>query len=266
MLTPIKASRLPEDQPILAKPLVPTVVFGSWKGGVWKTSLSVSTAERLAWAGLRVLLFTLDNQNDARVRLGIPPSAAPLTPATRGNGSIAVLDAKMQFAADILYRRGPEVLGKGCFDVVVVDTPPTVMGGALPGVTFVAITDGSDATRNLVTVLKKTPKNTKIILVKVQARPSDPWAEEAAIIAAQVDRKESKFIPNPIPPSAKIKEALDNKTSVWSLSRQGNTKIFLACVESLSHEIWRGVAGDKAFPAMPSSNKAIYIQGWDQDD
>ena len=55
--TPIRTQRLPGEPPGRYTPVLPTVVFASFKGGVWKTSLAVATAERLAWAGLRVLLM-----------------------------------------------------------------------------------------------------------------------------------------------------------------------------------------------------------------
>ena len=41
-------------------PLLPTVVVVSYKGGAGKTALAVPIAERLAFAGLRVLLMTCD--------------------------------------------------------------------------------------------------------------------------------------------------------------------------------------------------------------
>ena len=45
---PIRSMRVPGELPPRHVPQLPTVVFGSYKGGVWKTCLSVAVAERLA--------------------------------------------------------------------------------------------------------------------------------------------------------------------------------------------------------------------------
>ncbi|MSQ02782.1 MAG: hypothetical protein EXR71_12975, partial [Myxococcales bacterium] len=47
-------------------PQLQTTVVSSWKGGVWKTCLSASMAERLAFAGLDILYLVTDDQLDAR--------------------------------------------------------------------------------------------------------------------------------------------------------------------------------------------------------
>lgn len=57
--------------PGLYAPLLPGVVVASYKGGAGKTALAVPIAERLAFAGMRVLLMTCDTQEDARYRLGV---------------------------------------------------------------------------------------------------------------------------------------------------------------------------------------------------
>ena len=56
-------------------------------------------------------------------------------------------------------------LGIGPHDIAIVDTPPEEHGGHLPGVLLIAITDGTDAARNLLTMLQGTPDNTDIMLV-----------------------------------------------------------------------------------------------------
>ena len=75
---PIRSMRVPGEPPPRHVPQPPTVVFGSYKGGVWKTCLSVAVAERLAMAGLRVLFVTTDRQEDARFRLGVSPTLPKL--------------------------------------------------------------------------------------------------------------------------------------------------------------------------------------------
>jgi len=50
-------------------------------------------------------------------------------------------------AIDLLYRVGTEPLGLGSFDVAVLDTPPEVQGGSLPGVVLLGC-KGSHRTGN----------------------------------------------------------------------------------------------------------------------
>ena len=54
-----RSARVSHDPPGLYAPLLPTVVVASYKGGAGKTALAVPIAERLAYAGLRVLLMTV---------------------------------------------------------------------------------------------------------------------------------------------------------------------------------------------------------------
>jgi len=62
----VRSSRVAQDPPGLYAPFVPVVVVASYKGGVGKTALAVPIAERLAYAGLRVLLMTCDTQKRTR--------------------------------------------------------------------------------------------------------------------------------------------------------------------------------------------------------
>jgi len=102
-------------------------VVSSWKGGVWKTCLSASIAERLAFAGLDVLYLVTDDQLDARRRLGISEGdGAAFRPdvarVQRGAGSVTVVGLAGAHAVELLYRSGPSRFGR--FDGIVVDTPP----------------------------------------------------------------------------------------------------------------------------------------------
>ena len=74
-----------------AAPRLPTIVVSSWKGGVWKTCLSASIAERLAFAGLDLLYLVTDDQLDARRRLGISESDPDVARVGRGSGSGAAV-------------------------------------------------------------------------------------------------------------------------------------------------------------------------------
>jgi cellulose biosynthesis protein BcsQ len=121
-----------------AVPRLPTTVVSSWKGGVWKTCISASLSERLAFAGLDVLYLVTDDQLDARRRLGISESDPDVARVQRGPGSITVVGLAGAHAVDVLYRSGPARFRR--FDATVVDTPPVKKGGCLPGVLLIAPT------------------------------------------------------------------------------------------------------------------------------
>lgn len=167
--TPIRSVRLPNDPLPRHTPLLPTVVVASYKGGVGKTALTVARAERLAWSGLRVLLLTSDSQENAGHRLGVQSAEALVARRTYGpEGNVTVAGMGGTKAVDLLYRMGPERLGLGSFDLAVVDTPPEVHGGSLPGVLLLPPADGTDAARNHTTMLQRTPDNTDIMLIRVE--------------------------------------------------------------------------------------------------
>lgn len=84
---PVQAEVANDD----AAPRLPTTVVSSWKGGVWKTAISASIAERLAFAGLDVLRLVTDDQLHARRRLGIFESDPDVARVQRGPGSITVV-------------------------------------------------------------------------------------------------------------------------------------------------------------------------------
>ena len=86
----VRSSRISQDPPGLYSPLVPTVVVASYKGGAGKTALAVPIAERLAFAGLRVLLMTCDTQEDARFRLGVGRSEGAIATRHYGSGTVTV--------------------------------------------------------------------------------------------------------------------------------------------------------------------------------
>lgn len=263
--TPLPRSRLAADPSVGHKPLLPTATVASFKGGVWKTALSVGLAERLAYAGLRVLLLTTDPQEDARSRLAIPPSAPQGAKVSRGAGSVTVVGARGTQAVDLLYRSGPKRLKRGTFDVAVVDTPPVIAGGALPGVLLIATTDGTDASKHLVTMLEKAPENTRVVLVRVWRADQAEWERDSDAICQAVDRP-VLYLPDPLPQSKPVKTAHDDGRSVWSLPRRGTTLEFLNGLETLASTFWKGFHSD-SLPDMPRRRTSgVYVPGWDDDD
>lgn len=265
--TPIRSVRLPHDPPPKHAPLIPTVVVASYKGGVGKTALTVAIAERLAWAGLRVLLLTCDSQEDARHRLGVQASDPMMARRTYGpEGSVTVVGIRGPKAVDLLYRLGPERLGLGTFDIAVVDTPPEAQGGGLPGVLLITPVDGTDAARNLLTMLARTPDNTDILLVHIGRTDPDEWTMNAAEIEQALGRS-LQYIEEPLPKAKSIKQAHDAGRSVWTLPRTGLTADFLDGVETLAQTAWARLNLRRAWPAMPSrSASAPYVPGWDDDE
>jgi len=248
-------------------PLIPTVVVASYKGGVGKTALTVAIAERLAWAGLRVLLLTCGSQEDARHRLGVQASDPLMARRTYGpEGSVTVVGIRGPKAVDLLYRLGPERLNLGTFDIAVVDTPPEAKGGGLPGVLLITPVDGTDAARNLLTMLARTPENTDILLVHIGRTDPDEWTMNAAEIEQALGRS-LQYIEEPLPKAKSIKQAHDAGRSVWTLPRTGLTADFLDGVETLAQTAWARLNLRRAWPAMPSRSAAApYVPGWDDDE
>lgn len=262
---PIRTQRLPGEPPPKFTPLLPTVVFASYKGGVWKTSLAVATAERLAWAGLRVLLVTSDGQEDARARLGIKPGEPEIARREYGSGSVTVLAARRTQALELLYVKGTTKLGIGTIDVVIVDTPPEAWGGALPGVYLVAITDGNDAARNLITLVKQTPSNSDIILVRVQRIPRDEWEQEVGVIE-RLTQRSMDYLDEPLPRAESLKEACDNGRSVWGVPRRKTVVDFLSGIDTLAQTVWQRLNRHQSWPPMPPPGSTpLYVPGWSAD-
>lgn len=259
---PIRTRRFPEEPPSRPTPLLPTTVFASFKGGVWKTSLAVATAERLAWAGLHVLLITSDRQEDARSRLGIKPTEPVIARREYDRGSVTVLAARQDQAIELLYEKGPTRLGIGTYDIAIVDTPPEEHGGSLPGVFLAAITDGTDAARNLLTTLKNTPDNTEIMLVRVHRIPSEDWAQEVEVME-RLTQRTLHYLDESLPRVDAVKEACDSGRSVWSLPRRKPTTDFLSGIDTLAHEAWHRTGRQGQWPSMPPPGSTpLYVQGW----
>ncbi|MFH1463495.1 MAG: hypothetical protein ABIO70_03835 [Pseudomonadota bacterium] len=246
-----------------AVPRLPTTVVSSWKGGVWKTCLSASIAERLAFAGIDVLYLVTDDQLDARRRLGISEADPDVARVQRGAGSVTVVGLAGPHAVDLLYRSGPGRFGR--FDAIIVDTPPVKKGGCLPGVLLVTPTDGDDASANLIRMLRATPANTEIVLVRIDRVPKAEWAHDAGVIAEASNRTEGLvYLPDPLPRTAEVREALNRGRSVWTLPRRGMTLDFLRGGESLAGLAWTHARpGTTLPPLVPATPSGVHIHGWD---
>ena len=139
-----------------------------------------------------MLYLVTDDQLDARRRLGISESDPDVARVQRGSGSITVVGLAGTHAVDVLYRSGPGRFGK--FDAIIMDTPPVKKGGCLPGVLLIAPTDGDDASANLIRMLRATPANTDVVLVRIDAVPRKEWERDATTIH---DASNHAIIPPP---------------------------------------------------------------------
>ena len=255
----------PEAPSDTAVPRLPTIVVSSWKGGVWKTCLSASIAERLSFAGLDVLYLVTDDQLDARRRLGISEADPDVARVQRGSGTVTVVGLAGPHATDLLYRSGPGRFGR--FDAVVVDTPPVKKGGSLPGVLLIAPTDGDDASANLIRRLRATPANSDIVLVRIDAVPKREWEHDAAVIHHASNHAGAlSYLSDPLPRTNEVRDALNRGQSVWTLARRGHTREFLVGVESLAGVAWDRIHPGTALPPLaPAGAAPVHIRGWDDD-
>ena len=263
----VRSTRVTQDPPGLYSPLLPTVVVASYKGGAGKTALAVPIAERLAFAGLRVLLMTCDTQEDARFRLGVTRADGAIATRNYGSGSVSVAGIRGEKVIDVLYRKGPERMGLGAYDFAVLDTPPEVQGGSLPGVLLVATVDGADAARNIVTMLQRTPSNSDIVMVRLGREDAADWQHNVGVMEQILGRSLDCF-PEPLLKTRRIKQAHDSGESVWTLPRTGRSTLnFLSAVETFAKMAWERARPQRPWPAPPAaSSRAPYVSGWDDDE
>lgn len=250
----------------LATPRLKTLVCGSFKGGSWKTSIAVATAERLAWTGRHLLLISADPQRDARQRLGVTAKNAtgPAVRVPAGDGSVTVVAASSDHLVSLLYEQGPEAFGLGSYDAAIVDMPPTEEGGWLPGAFLVVPLVDQNAILNCATMLGGTPSTTSILLVRVKDQDATTWNKKASAIEKAIGRPLG-WVPDPIPSAAPIEAAHAAGQSVWTLPRRGHTKAFLDAIEQISDSFWEHMYGPgHELPAMQrwEGTAPLYVKGW----
>lgn len=263
----IRTTSIPREPQDELTPLVPTIVVASYKGGVGKTAITVALAERLAYAGARVLLLTCDSQEDARARLGVKPAEGLVAYRNYGQGCMTITGLRGSKAIDALYRNGPERTGYGSPDLAILDTPPEIEGGRLPGVLLIAPVDGKDALRNLVAILRRTPANSAIVLVKMGRSDADTWGENVEHVEQALGRS-VMYLGSPLPRTKAIHRAHNEGQSVWAVRRTEGTASFLEGIDALAQVMWRRLHETKPWPtALPAATAlAPYVQGWDDED
>ena len=168
------------DPPGLFSPLLPTVVVASYKARVGKTALAVPIAERLAFAGLRVLLMTYTTprrtrgfgSGDSRGWRNRDAAIRTRNPHRDGHPG-----RKSDRCA---VSKGPDRMGLGSFDVAVLDTPPEVKGGSLPGL-LVATLDGADGAESCHDA-SEDPANSDVILARMGGEDPEEWQQNVAVL------------------------------------------------------------------------------------
>jgi len=74
------------------------------------------------------------------------------------------------------------------------------------------------------------------------------------------------YLPDPLPRTAEVREALNRGQSVWTLPRRGATLDFLRGVESLAGLAWERVRPGTSLPPLaPAGLAQAHIRGWDDD-
>lgn len=103
----------------------------------------------------------------------------------------------------------------GSFYLAVIDTPREVQGGSLFGVLLFTPLDGTDAARNLLTMLSRppVPVDTDIMLIRVGREERDDWAQNATASERALGR-DLQYLDDPLPRSKSIKQVHDAGRSV----------------------------------------------------
>ncbi len=120
---------------------------------------------------------------------------------------------------------------------------------------------------NLIRMLRSTPANTDIVLVRIDAVPKKEWLHDASTIHDASNHAGGfSYLPGPLPRTDEVREALNQGQSVWTLPRRGRTREFIQGVESLAGVVWARVRPDTTLPPLAAlAASAVHIRGWDDD-
>ena len=252
-----------------ALPALPTWIVTSFKGGTAKTSIAVAVAERLAHAGLRVLLTSTDPQADcfSRLRLSCPTRDHPVRRVVM-EASTGFIDCHTRTTEELLHLVYAETL-RGQYDVLLVDTPAEERLGRLPGVRYVVPVDGYDGLRNAGVLLRGIPPTSTATLIRFGA--SDTWERDmekfyAYRTEAGLSRENVYFYGEPIRRTKAVADAHQRGDSVWSLRRRPALEPLLAVTSGIAWEVWSEVHPDEDFPPPPPAAQGQLVpvvEGWD---
>lgn len=270
----MSARALPVPAPLLSPdplPVLPTLVVGAHKGGVGKTSFSVSSAELLASPGRHILLVTSDSQGCARRRLGLVGDARSVR---RGAGLVTVVGVPAGPAlTDLLYRDGLRHLALEVQpDCLVVDNPPDDRPARLSGVTLVLPVDGGvDSQTRSLAMLPLVPSSSTCVLVGMSSRRTametltddDFEAIAESILSGAGDH--CLYYPRAMKFSDEVAKAHAEGISVWTLPRHPSSKTasYLLGVEAVVTIFCRRFAPHLLCAPLPPPPSA-YIPGYDR--
>lgn len=241
------------------KPLVPTLVCGSYKGGVGKTTMSVAIAERAYDVGLKVLLVAVDPQMDAARRLGVKPSPGKISVVSdEGRGCLHLLTEGSNHLVNILYR---DARYTADYDCVVVDTPVERRFGDLPGVQLWVPIDGADALRNAVAYLKSVPASTVVTAYPSRRGKLSDMEQLERILPHVV------VVDMEVQDCDRVERAHRDHKSVWSISpRRGRVTSLLSVADAAARDLWASVprSGRPSWSEPSSaSEEGYFFKGWD---
>lgn len=246
----------------LSTPRLPTVVAGNFKGGVQKTSIAAALAERFALAGLPVLALMTDKQRCLRRRLGVPEAnMSVVVRVHRGTGSITVMGVEPSSVGSLLYSDAADFTEfRAPYRVIVVDMPPIEEAGALPGVELIVPIDGTDGKAGFLKLLRSTPANTNVLLLKVaRGRDGDPtWKKDAKKLEDEAGRS-LDWWPDPLPNVEAVKKAhdADPVRSIWELDRSGGVREITRAIDWIAGHFWKSWELGEEMPPLPSVAKVV---------
>ena len=234
-----------------------TIAIANQKGGVGKTPLALHVAHRALEKGLRVLLVDMDNQGS--LSLSFPPSAESgrgphlqashlfdteqyLTPeAITSHLSIVRADNRLltiDKAENEVIRHPREALRKyaGDFDLVVIDTPPSLglrlmaaLSAADGVVTPLTIgffeLAGAGDLLSTIHVVRTQGFNQRLRHIGIQImRNNDRSMEDKQAIADLRERYGRLVLPDELPQRQTVTKAIMQQLPVWKLPTANLTR------------------------------------------
>lgn len=242
------------------KPLKPTLMVTSFKGGCSKTALSSAIAERLAYADTRILLVSTDPQMDSLKRAG-ERSAGPneiIEILKHNSGRLDILATTTQNVLQLIYAN--EDIAKQ-YDAFIIDTPPEARLGSLPNILYWIPNDGRDALQNNSTLLENRHSSSKMTLY---AFGEEEIQKDLLKIAKRYPGVEVHY--EVIPLDSRIKAAHRACQSPWQISpRRGKLVPFLDAATEAAQDLWNAMGRTGPLPAPPtptSSHNVPPLEGW----
>jgi hypothetical protein len=114
-------------------------------------------------------------------------------------------------------------------------------------------------------MLRETPPNSNVILIKVHTSDPKEWKKNALALEKAADRA-IRYLAEPLPKTKPIEAAHNQGRSVWTLPRRGRTKDFLQGIETLVLSFASSAFPKQPWPAMPPLASTQAVAGWDDND